>query len=257
MFRRAIVTGTLVGLLLTTFLVSPLFSGTVKAYQHNPPFATRYTFDYPEGPDTTTVDALFQNYVGTQAGYYVRIHNDQSSWSATTFLPDDAIFSFFGHGRGTCLFGFCWSYGGYIKFWNGSNYSSIKANEAMGDWLAPNCSPLSPVQDLWDMRLIVLTGCFTACRFDSGDWWTSLTEQANAMGVDCSLGFSNSIYSMQATNWEVYFWSGLGVSGYSVSNAAYYAAQTVLYYFGDYGRVDTYSIQGNANITIKPAAYGS
>jgi hypothetical protein len=247
--RKAIISGVLIGLL----LVTSLLLATAETAQASLPVASRFTFHYPSGSpgngvDTTVVDSGFATYVGeAYAGYYDIVGNN---WGANiavyNHMPVDAIFSFVGHGKNK---------GGYLLFWNGSSYSSIKANNGMPNWYTSYS--LNYVSDLWDVRLMVLTACLSDNRYNLNDWYTSLTEEARYLGVDCTVGFQDLLVVNRALNWDYYFWYYAGGMGYSVGMSCNNACAYVYYIYGDWGGTNEYEIRGPITTMIKPAAYGS
>lgn len=250
--RKAIISGVLIGLL----LVTSLLLATAETAQASLPVASRFTFHYPagspgKGVDTTVVDSGFATYVGeAYAGYYDIVGNN---WGANiavyNHMPVDAIFSFVGHGKDK---------GGYLLFWNGSSYSVIKANNGMPNWSSYTSYSLNYVSDLWDVRLMVLTACLSDNRYNVNDWYTSLTEEAQYLGVDCTVGFyGGNLVTNRALNWDYYFWLNAGGVGSTVRESAYAAEATVYYIYGDYGGTDTFVVRGPWSTVIKPAGYGS
>jgi len=252
--KRAIATGALVGILLATFLVSPMFSGTVEAAQYSPPWADRFTTTYPP-PDATTYNANWLEWMGA-AGY------SRSSWvnpiaafATNSKMPSDAVFSFFGHGNK-----------GYAFFWNAVYGSTcIRADNGMDwprNWLGQVTvnttwsSSLNETPDLWDLRLMMLEGCYTACRKNSSYDYTSLTEQAvTYQGVDCAVGFTTTISAPKANTWDYYFWRE-ATEGNNVEYCCSAACAFVYCQYGTYGGTNNYDIAGDW-LVIVPAAYGT
>jgi hypothetical protein len=246
--KRAIVTGALVGILLAAFLVLPSFSSTVQATQYSPPWADRFTTSYPP-PDATTYNADWLTEMGA---YRYNAHswvNPIAKFVTNSKMPADAVISTFGHGNK-----------GYAFFWNAVyGTTCIRADAGMSWPSGVNktwSSSLNEASDLWDVRLWMIEGCYTACRKDSNYDYTSLTEQAvKYKGVDCAVGFTTTIYSPQANWWDYMFWYKMANHG--VQNSCIVATQQVYLKYGDRGGTQNYAIQGNAGIWIVPAAYGT
>jgi hypothetical protein len=262
MFKRAIITGALVGVLLVTFLVSPLLPGTAEAAQQSPPYAPRFTACYPNtSPSCSGVDNdVWVERMGavgyrTQTWWWGNIFGAQyspSAYAAVLAMPDAAVVSFIGHAEP-----------GYLQFYSKASgypgtYSYIKADNGMPNPSGGTNYSLNEVADLWDCRLMVLTGCRTALSQNQCCDYRSLTVQAvNYKGVDCAVGFKLNIVISKALMWDDCFFQYLLYDGMNVGSAAASAAYDVYLNYGTYGYVDSYEVRGNSGICIKPAAYGT
>ncbi len=252
--RKVVVIGLLIGVFLVTLLVPKT---GVEAAQ---PYAHRFTFTYPDGLNTTGCDENWEVY--TEYAGYNAIHTSNASVGATWVLRDDAVFSFVGHG---------YDQGGHLKFWNGSSYSDLRASNSMPAIYSYSVS-LESRTHLWDLRLMSLVACKSAVVGPptSGGLGNSLTGQGYLKGVDCSLGFLEDLLWIDwpppeedlypAVYWDNYFYWRLGLYGDTVEDAAEIATGYIFYYWGGmqtYYGLDSWFIDGNPSIKIKPAAYGS
>ena len=246
--RRAIVTGALVGILLAAFLVLPSFSSTVQATQYSPPRADRFTTNYPP-PDATTYNAQWVQELGDYGYTRSSWVNPIAKFVTNSKMPADAVVSCFGHGSP-----------GYAFFWNAVyGKTCIRADSGMPWPSGVNTtwsSSLNETSDLWDVRLMMFQGCWTANRYNSAYDYTSLTEQAvNYKGVDCAVGFTTTITTGYAQYWDYLFWYKMANHG--VQNSCIVATQLTYVKYGAWGGTNNYAIQGNASIWIVPAAYGT
>jgi len=176
-------------------------------------------------------------------GYIFGKHYSPSAYAASLALPDAAIASFVGHAEP-----------GYLQFWNTEAYSYIKADDGMANKPGENYA-LNLTPDLWDCRLLVLTGCKTAVA-QADIWYRSLTQQAVSKGVDCAVGFTKNIVIKNALAWDYYFWLE-AYYGRTAQYSCQRATELTYLFEGSYGYTNYWQIQGNGNITIKPASYGT
>ena len=244
--RKAAIIGLVVSVLLVSLLVP---KAEVLGAQYNPPWAHRFTFHYP-GVDSTTFDSTWLALVGGGAGYNASAWQDRPVTGAAAVLPDDAVFSFRGHG--VILDG---RPGGYVVFWDGSSYSDLRAAHSMPPLPISSLSrALEDVSDLWDLRFMCLVACYSACA--PYEWNTSLTVRAMMMGTDCALGFYDEIWVFPENDWALVFWISLCAYSQTVQYAAEVAADYVYDLYGDYFGWNTHAVFGEPT-TIRPAGYGN
>lgn len=233
--RRIILAYTLIMTFL--FLSSSLASATITS---SPPKTHSWQFIYDADGNNlnTTPDAYNaatkQGLMGYDAHY-------GTNYGATTVLNDmiyDAIFYYSGHGGP-----------GNLWLFDGTNYSFIYGQNGT------NAISNFTSTDINRLKLAVLDGCKTALTDAThGNLLEQLSYLSNNHGVDCALGFTVTIGQC---NWGSYFWKYMQ-QGKTVAQSANDAAWDVWYYNNNnYLGYDHYSIVGNRNETLTPAAYGS
>lgn len=227
-------------------LVVPL-----QAVQHSPPWADNYDFNYVE-PIVEPNLVMDSRPSANNAAYYQDLmdydghaNTDYSAAQAYSALPDDAIFSFHGHG---------------------DNYRLLFVNQTAKSWFytsdygnsVPGSYFLSDFNngELNDILLILFVSCHSAkTNLTYGNWLT----MSRSKGVDNAIGFTGDIANNKAKYWNNRFWEHCN-QNYTISQAAYWAkVETALHTFPTwyYGGVDTYVIDGNGQTKLKPARYGS
>jgi hypothetical protein len=220
------------------------------ATQYSPPWADVFSFDYPN--DATSKD-LFTKVSGDKAverltatGYHAFDNNlvSASSSMGSAYAQSDAIWSFFGHGRA-----------GAVLFWNGTQYSELLADSSMSP-LSSSWGKAYLGSGLTKVRLMVFGACHTANNGGGTLYLGNLQSNANALGVDSTLGFKDLIYWPQMDYWAWGFYQSLK-DGKTVDQAAVNAAGYVDYALGiGYWGTDTWKSTGGTKKTV-PVGYGS
>jgi hypothetical protein len=146
---------------------------------------------------------------------------------------------------------------GLITTYNATNGGSwLYLNSTLGSCTGNNaCLSSYFFGQLHGIRLMVFHGCDTGSTIASGN---SLPKQVKqSLGVDSAIGFDDLIGFSGDTSdvWASYF-TEYGISGMSVSHAAWGATNAVLYAYGSYSGYDSLVIYGGSTF-IYPAQYGS
>lgn len=177
-------------------------------------------------------------------GYYNQYYySNNPSSSVCSALGQDAIFYINTHGNA-----------GFVScpYYNSSTSSWISSYMKASDI---NSQYSSTTDKLKKVRLAYFGACYSANT--SSSYGNLLTTSTN-LGVDCAIGFSTTIY----TNRHVYFSERMilyyGMDSNNTISACAASAKADTYtQFGDYGGVNSYTIKGNGNISLVPAAYGT
>lgn len=252
--KRSMFSGSLVGLLIAVLLVSVLLPASVEAQQYSPPRGYRFTACYPNPTLCTGVDNPLWLQRMAAAGYGANDHCEYGCWNcsyscgadmADVLWPDSAVVSFIGHGSP-----------GYLYFWESKDqhYSYVKADSGIPNKSGQNFS-INQIADEWDIRLMVLTGCQTARAYNSSLDYTNLCRAAQYAGVDCCIGFYNSINYDRAVMWDRVFFECMLVYNWNPVSSANYAKNYVYSCYGDYSGVNSYRFYGSS-VLLQPAGYG-
>lgn len=116
----------------------------------------------------------------------------------------------------------------------------------------------STTDKLKKVRFAYFGSCHSAQTATASAGWGNLLTTATSLGVDCALGFTDTI----TTNRHVYFserlitYYGMDPNN-TVSACAASSKADTFTNFGDYGGVDSYVIQGSGSVKLVPAAYGT
>jgi len=180
--------------------------------------ASLFGFDYRkrnESDSINTVEStknagkLLEN-----TGYKVNVNLNQGIEKALEYLPDDAIFSFFGHGLGG---------GKGIYFIDEWGYESILSSYDIPENL--------------NLLLTVLSGCETASNLQSDEnILKAFIDKGSLVGV----GFNQAIYLHAANSWYNSFWHALLVKNKTIFEAA--QAGTIRFELERYGIDILYSL---------------
>jgi hypothetical protein len=209
----------------------------VSAYQ-----ASSYGAEYNDGVTDTRAaakdaDGELSN-MGYSSDYYWNADADADD--AYNRIASDHVFYFFGHGApGKILF-----QGDF-----GGPSTPITADH-------PDLLRISDLTyySMHDIALAVYLSCNSA---NSDPLNGNLLDVSQSKGVDCCIGFSNTVKQGQGTVWSDRLWHYLDEQ-YTFKGAVDWAIVDVrLQYWLDAGGTDSYDIRGDDDIVIDPARAGS
>ena len=222
--NRSLVLGTLV--FCTLMILSPVFepASAYRASNYAVNDAGIYTYPYIQqaAQKQTSMGYSASTFIGVDANY------------AFNRLPSDQVFYFNGHGGP-----------GLIDFGTTCLYASTSAANSISDFTSGQLN---------DLALAVFVSCNSGLTHSGG--LGNLLTESTLRGTDCALGFINQIESNKAGYWSDNFWGQLD-QGETVAEGAAEALQyTRMHYLWQTGGVESYTIQGNANLIIDPAVAG-
>jgi len=242
MFRKIIII-----ILATCCLVIPL-----QAVQHSPPWADNYDFNYTP-PIVLPNYTLDTRYSANDAankqdlmGYDGHANTDCSAGQAFNALPDDAMFSFHGHGDNYRLL-----------FVNQTAQSEFHISDY--GYRVPGRYYLSDFNngELNDVLFMLFDSCHSAeINNTYGNWLT----MSRSKGVDNPMGFQEDISNNKSIYWNNKFWYYCNQYNVYISGAATLATRESLLYcppIGQYGGVDSWALNGSWLTELKPARYGT
>lgn len=189
-------------------------------------------------------------------GYYNQYYfSNNSATSVGNSIGQDAIFYINSHGNAGIVC--CPYYDSGTSSWK---MTYLSATNTQSDSIAVSLNSLysGTTDKLKKVRFAYFGSCYSANTATTNAGWGNLLSTCNSLGVDCSLGFTNTI----TTNRHIYFSERMIIyygmdSNNTVSACASSAKADTYSTYGDYGGVDSYSFSGSSSIKLVPAAYGT
>ena len=230
-----------------------------RAAQYDPPWADALWAHWPVsedgvGLDTTASMNLVKRNLSDERvlhGYHSYSTNPSSAKAAlgTLYAQSDAIWWMAGHAGPGLITTYHPTNGGSWLYIDGN---STKCDGSSG---RNQCLSEHTWSQMHDIRLMLFFGCESG---DTDGTGYSLPRYAKqVLGVDASLGFSNLIYfAPTMSDTFAHYFTSYGILDYTVTDAAWGAAEAVRNASGAYNGFNSLVIYGGSTL-IYPAEYGT
>ncbi len=206
------------------------------------PWADDYDFYYTTEPIAITIP-FAQTAADLQStmSYGGMPHSNSTSLYAYNRMPYDAVFLFLGHGVESSY----GNKGGAVFFWNGTDNSTIAAEQTAYTPYYPTYFLSSYNTEINDILLAVYAACWSGRSSpDYGD----LLDMSTTKGVDNVIGFEDPLTDVLVCYWSDRFWYRCREGGFlgspqKIYDVAQSSKTDVLIAYHSYGGVD--SLCGN------------